>query len=131
MRPNRILSLALIGFLIPLPACSRKTQLPVKGSTAYNDAVSSFYVGLAALQVGHDIYDEEKLEALTRLVPGEPAGWANWGVLALRQRDYENAAQRLQKARDLSPNNAQIYYLLGPLESGRGNSGEAIANLRK
>ncbi len=131
MRPNRILSLALIGFLIPLPACSRKTQLPVKGSTAYNDAVSSFYVGLAALQVGHDIYAEEKLEALTRLVPGEPAGWANWGVLALRQRDYENAAQRLQKARDLSPNNDQIYYLLGLLESGRGNSGEAIANLRK
>ena len=64
-------------------------------------------------------------------MPGEPAGWANWGILALRQRNYDAAAQRLQSARDLAPNNDHIYELLGILESQRGNSAQAIADLRK
>src|SRR5262249_42892907 len=104
---------------------------PAKGSEAYDKTVSSFYVGLAALQVGHDIYAEQKLSELTRDVPAEPASWVNWGVLALRQRNYDQAAQRLQKARDLAPDNDQIHYLLGLLESNRGNIAEAIAELRK
>ena len=37
----------------------------------------------------------------------------------------------LQRARDLAPENDQIYYLLGLLESSRGKSAEAIAALRK
>ena len=64
-------------------------------------------------------------------MPGEPAGWANWGVLALRQRNYDMAAQRLERARDLAPQNDQIYDLLGILEGQRGHSAEAIADLRK
>lgn len=93
--------------------------------------VSTFYVGLAALQVGHDVYAEDKLSQMTKLAAGEPAGWANWGVLALRQRNYDQAAQRLERARDLSPQNDQIYYLLGLLESSRGHFPEAIGNYRK
>ncbi len=131
MRLHYILGLALIGYLIVLPACSSKARLPVKGTTAYNDAVSAFYVGLAALQVGHDIYAEDKLAELTRLAPAEPAGWANWGVLALRQRNYDDAAQRLQRARDLAPKNDQIDYLLGLLESERGNTSQGLADLRQ
>ena len=68
---------------------------------------------------------------MTRLAPGEPAGWANWGILALRQRNYDAAAQRLERARDLAPKNDQIYELLGILESQRGNATQAIADLRK
>ena len=93
--------------------------------------VSAFYVGLAALQVGDDVHADSRLSEVTRLVPGEPAGWANWGILALRQRNYEAAGQRLQSARDLAPNNDHIYGLLGILESQRGNSAQAIADLRK
>ena len=93
--------------------------------------VSAFYVGLAALQVGDDVHAESKLSEVTRLAPGEPAGWANWGILALRQRNYDAAAQRLERARDLAPRNDQIYELLGILESQRGNSTQAIADLRK
>ena len=65
------------------------------------------------------------------MVPGEPAGWANWGILALRQRNYDLAAQRLGRARDLAPQNDRIYDLLGILESQRGQSAQAIADLRK
>jgi len=131
MRVRSIFGIILIGYLIVFSACRSTPKLPQKGSKAYDDAVSSFYIGLAALQVGHDIYAEDKLAELTRLVPDEPAGWANWGVLALRQRNYEVAAQRLQRARNLSPRNDEIYYLLGILESNRGNTNEAITNLRQ
>ena len=124
-------SLALIGYLLMSSGCTSKAKLPEKGSKVYDDAVSSFYIGLAALQVGHDIYAEDKLSQLTRLVPDEPVGWANWGVLALRQRNYDQAAQRLQRARELASKNDQIYYLMGILESNRGNSSAAIADLRE
>ena len=68
---------------------------------------------------------------MTQLAPGEPAGWANWGVLAFRQRNFDVAAQRYERARDLASKNDQIYYLLGILQSTRGNSKEAIADWRK
>src|SRR5208282_741511 len=71
------------------------------------------------------------LSEFTTLVPGEPAGWANWGVLALRQRKLDVAAQRLERARNLAPDNDQIYQLLGYMESSRGNSAAAIADWRK
>jgi Tfp pilus assembly protein PilF len=111
--------------------CHSKANLPERGSKAYADVVSAFYVGLAALQVGDDVHAESKLSEVTQLVPAEPAGWANWGVLALRQRNYDLAAQRLERARDLAPQNDQIYDLLGILEADRGHSAEAIADLRK
>jgi tetratricopeptide (TPR) repeat protein len=114
-----------------LSACHSAPRLPEKGSQAYADVVSAFYIGLAALQVGDDVHAESKLSELTQLAPTEPAGWANWGVLALRQRNYDLAAQRLERARDLAPQNDHIYDLLGLLESDRGHSAEAIADLRK
>ncbi|MFZ0322381.1 MAG: FG-GAP-like repeat-containing protein [Candidatus Sulfotelmatobacter sp.] len=114
-----------------LSGCHSSSQLPTKGSKAYADVVSAFYVGLAALQVGDDVHAESKLSEVTQLVPDEPAGWANWGVLALRQRNYDVAAQRFERARALAPQNDQIYDLMGILEGDRGHSPEAIADLRK
>ncbi|HYN23466.1 MAG TPA: FG-GAP-like repeat-containing protein [Pyrinomonadaceae bacterium] len=86
---------------------------------------------MAALQVGDDVRADSKLMRLTQLVPDEPAGWANWGLLALRQRNFDAAAERLERARSLAPDNDQIYYLIGLLESDRGRSAEAIAALRR
>ena len=129
---RRMAALLLLGsILFVLPSCNSRAKLPAKGTKAYAEVVSAFYVGLAALQVGDDVHAESKLSEVTRLVPAEPAGWGNWGVLALRQRNYDSAAQRLEKARDLAPQNDQIYFLLGILESDRGNSAQAIADLRK
>src|SRR5580704_10900148 len=116
---------------IVLYACGSGTKLPQKTSKEYAEAVSAFYIGLGALQVGDDVHAENKLSELTTLVPGEPAGWANWGVLALRQRKLDVAAQRIERARGLAPDNDQIYQLLGLLESSRGNSANAIADWRK
>src|SRR5271169_46314 len=116
---------------VSLYACGSGAKLPQKSSKEYAEAVSAFYIGLGALQVGDDVHAESELSELTTLVPGEPAGWANWGVLALRQRKLDVAAQRIERARGLAPDNDQIYQLLGHLESNRGNSANAIADWRK
>jgi tetratricopeptide (TPR) repeat protein len=129
---QKTLLLSLLGAVIlTLAGCHSRAKLPDKASPAYKQVVSAFYVGLAALQVGDDVHAESKLSEVTQLVPAEPAGWANWGILALRQRNYDVAAQRLERARDLAPQNDHIYDLLGILESQRGNSTQAIADLRK
>jgi tetratricopeptide (TPR) repeat protein len=109
--------------------CRHGDRLPDPSSKLYADYVSSFYVGLAALQVGDDVRAESYLSQATQLVPGEPAAWANWGELALRQQNFDPAFQRLSRARDLDPNDDRMDYLLGILESKRGNSSAAITDL--
>ena len=102
--------------------CRSTNRLPSVGSKAYEEYVSTFYVGLAGLQVGDDVRADAKLQQATELVPGEPAGWVDWGVLALRQRNFDAAAERLGRAQALEPHDDRIEYLLGLLEGGRGNA---------
>jgi tetratricopeptide (TPR) repeat protein len=128
---HKTAAVLLVAFLLLSTACRPNAKLPPKSSPQYNEVVKAFYVGLAALQVGDDVRADAKLAELTQLVPAEPAGWANWGLLALRQRNFDVAAERLEHARSLAPENDQIYYLLGLLESSQGRPAEAITALRK
>jgi tetratricopeptide (TPR) repeat protein len=121
----------LLALLFAISACRQTATLPTKSSPEYNELVRTFYIGLAALEVGHDVQADAKLAQFTQLAAAEPAGWANWGLLALRQRNYDVAAERLHKARDLAADNGDIHYLLGLLESSRGNTPVAIEELRK
>ncbi len=105
--------------------------LPSPSSAEYHEFISSFYVGLAALQVGDDVRAETSLGRATQLAPGEPAAWADWGILALRQRTFDLAAERFDRAHKLAPNNDHIDYLMGILGSDRGDPTSAIANLRE
>jgi tetratricopeptide (TPR) repeat protein len=130
-RRHSLAIIFLFAVLLTIGACRPSTSLPDKSSPQYNELVRTFYIGLAALQVGHDVQADAKLAQFTQLAATEPAGWANWGLLALRQRNYETAAERLTRARDLAPENSDIHYLLGLLESSRGNTTEAINALRK
>jgi Flp pilus assembly protein TadD len=121
--------------LLPVLVCTlggcHSSGLPRPATAGYLDEVTAFYVGLAALQVGDDVRADRTLERATQLAEGEPASWANWGVLALRQGNFDAAAQRLNRAQKLLPQNDQIHYLLGVLESKRGNPSQAIVELRK
>jgi Tfp pilus assembly protein PilF len=126
-----VVVLCVCAITASLGGCGAGGKLPDKSSTEYAEVVSAFYTGLAALQVGDDVTAENKLVQVTQLAPGEPAGWANWGVLAFRQRNFDVAAQRYDRARNLASKNDQIYYLLGILQSTRGNSKQAIADWRK
>src|SRR5579864_4112557 len=131
---NSILRLWPVVFFLlagTFTGCNWGSSVPAKGSQEYIKFVDTFYVGLAALQVGDDARAASTLPELVKEAPGEPAAWANWGVLLLRQRNYDDAAQRLQHAHDLAPSNDQIEYLQGLLESERGNSAAAIEHFRK
>jgi Flp pilus assembly protein TadD len=128
---NRIVHILLLTAALVITGCRPSSSLPVRGTREYNELVRTFYIGLAALQVGHDVQADAKLAQFTQLAATEPAGWANWGLLALRQRNFDTASQRLERARTLAPDNTDIQYLLGLLESSRGKSAEAIAALRK
>ena len=125
---TRILILLVV---VLATACRTTSTLPARSSPEYNEIVRTFYIGLAALQVGHDVQADAKLAQFTQLAPAEPAGWANWGLLALRQQNFDTAAERLERARSLADDNSDIYYLVGLLESGRGKSAESITALRK
>ncbi len=121
----------MAGALALLLSGCHSSGLPKPATKAYLEEVTAFYVGLAALQVGDDVRADSTLERATLLAEGEPAGWSNWGVLALRQGNFDAAAQRLGRAQKLAPQNDQIHYLLGVLESKRGNPSQAIVELRK
>ncbi|HEX5234620.1 MAG TPA: FG-GAP-like repeat-containing protein [Silvibacterium sp.] len=111
--------------------CHSRSGLPDPASKTYAELVSDFYVGLSALQVGDDVGAQSSLAQAAQLAPGEPASWANWGILALRQRNFDPAAERLNRAAQLAPKNGQMYYLLGLLGSARGDSQYAVTNFRK
>ncbi|HKG22225.1 MAG TPA: FG-GAP-like repeat-containing protein [Blastocatellia bacterium] len=128
-RHHVIASILFIAFAFS--ACRRGEELPGKASDEYRQAVSAFYVGLAAMATGEDNRAEESLKKVTRLAPGEPAAWADLGLLALRQKEPGQAAERLEKARALAPDNSDVEILLGLLESNRGNLAAAIDHLRR
>src|SRR5215216_2759634 len=107
MMPKIPVAMGLL-LLALLAGCRPTAKLPSKASPEYNELVRTFYIGLAALEVGHDVQADAKLAQFTQLAAAEPAGWANWGLLALRQRNYDSAAERLQRARDLAPENSDI-----------------------
>ncbi|MCI0336840.1 MAG: FG-GAP-like repeat-containing protein [Acidobacteria bacterium] len=124
-------SLLLFTLAINFSSCNRTGKLPSPSSNEYREAVSAFYIGLGALQATDDIRAKGKLTQFTQLAPGEPAGWANLGVLALRQQEFDAAYENLEKARAIVPDNSRIESMLGLVESKRGKFAEAIAHLRK
>ncbi|HEU4768917.1 MAG TPA: tetratricopeptide repeat protein, partial [Pyrinomonadaceae bacterium] len=131
IRRRRIVYILLLVTLLTLGGCRPENRLPARSTPEYNELVRTFYIGLAALQVGHDVQADGKLAQFTRLAPSEPAGWANWGLLAWRQKNFDPAAERLERARSLASENDNIQYLIGLLESSRGRTTEAVAALRK
>jgi Tfp pilus assembly protein PilF len=127
----QITQILILSVALSLGACRPSATLPTRSSPEYNEIVRTFYIGLAALQVGHDVQAESSLARFTQIAAAEPAGWANWGVLALRQRNFDTAAERFERARSLAADNSDIYYLVGLLESSRGKTAESITALRK
>ena len=124
------LALALVLF-IAVSSCQRGPNVPVPNSPEYLAAIRAFYVGLSALQVGDDVRAETRLKEATELAPGEPAAWANLGLLYLRHTEFDKAAENFQKAEALAPDSAHIKVLLALLESNRGNYAQAISHLRR
>src|SRR5690606_33840386 len=62
--------------------------------------------------------------------PAEPAGWANLGLLLLRQQQIDEAITHVTRASELAPRHAAIQRLLALAETQKGNAGAAIRHWR-
>jgi tetratricopeptide (TPR) repeat protein len=110
---------------------SCQNELPTKNTKSYKEAISAFYVGLAATQVGNDQRAALEMNRAAELASAEPAIWNNLGVLQLRQKNPEQALQSLRTARDLAPDKEEIYFNLAILARQNGDSAALFENLNK
>lgn len=123
-----LLLVITLSFL--LYSCSPGEETPVEKTEEYEQAVSDFYVSLGASQTDEARFAFNKMNEVARAFPEEAAAWANLGVYAMRQGNFDLAAERIAQAADLRPENADILYLAGLIESRRGNTSQSIAYLR-
>jgi tetratricopeptide (TPR) repeat protein len=104
--------------------------LPAPGSPQYEQYTEAFESGTAALDADMYPVAAENLTQAIDLIPEEPAGWANRGLLYLRSKRIDDAAKDLNKAHQLAPDSPQIDTLLGLLAEQQGNFDEAVSHLR-
>src|SRR5262245_66564314 len=83
-------------------------------------------VGLAALEEGQFADARKRFEAVRRLAPREPLGWANGAVAAMRAKDLAEARRLLAEAARLAPRDARVAALQGVLEEQSGNFPAAV-----
>jgi Tfp pilus assembly protein PilF len=105
--------------------------LPGPETAKYRSYQRFFQVGLAALEAGREDLARENLDQAVELIPAEPAGWANRGLLSLRKNNLGAAARDLERARQLAPDSSAVQALLGILAEKQGKLPEAVAHLRK
>ncbi len=129
-RGFRYASVILFASLL-MSGCSKKTKQNLTESQNYKKAVSDFYIGLAAEQTDNALFAYNKMFEVTKLYPDEPAVWANLGVFAMRQGNYDLAQKRLSTALKLAPKNGKIQYLMGLLKSQQGQIEEAATDMRE
>lgn len=129
VRPLPLLVVCAVLFaLIPGAGCRRAPRV---SDTTYRQAVTAFYVSLAAMQTSQDLHARKELDRFVQLVPDEPAGWANLGLLLLRQQQFAEAIERLGRAAELAPRDAAIERLRALAESRNGNVQQSIAHWRR
>ena len=109
----------------------RRQSLPSPGSETYELTTRAFYHGLAALEVGLLDDARQQFTSATMLVPREPASWANLGLTQMRLGELDAAAEPIQRALSLAPDNSDLVLLAARMETARGRLDEGIAGLRR
>jgi tetratricopeptide (TPR) repeat protein len=115
-------------FLLKKPA---PPALPGPDSPAYQEYAQLFQVGVAALDVDRFDIANAKLSKALETIPGEPAAWADRGLLHLRNNELPEARADLGRAHELAPDSAEVEALLGRLAEKEGKPDEAVAHFRK
>lgn len=137
---NRFLSVPPAGtppllifflFILLIPAgCSRSGEVD-PGSERYRQAVSDFYISLAAAQTDEAFFAFEKMNQVAEAFPEEAAAWANLGLFAMRQGAFEQAEEHFTRALRLAPDHPDLLHLAGLLQSRWGRTGPAIDYFRR
>src|SRR6185503_6006692 len=115
---------AVLAAALLASSCSSCRRPPEVSDATYREAVTAFHTAIAALQTSQEVLAREKLDRVVAIVPQEPAGWANLGLLLLRQQENGPAKEKLTKAAELAPTSAPIERLLAIAESRAGNPAE-------
>jgi len=123
-------TLLLLLVAIAAAAC-QSDHVPRPNTEEHTQAVTSFYTGVSALQVGENYRAEQQIKTTAKLAPGEPAVWANRGLIAVQKGDLETAASHVERARSLAPESSRIQLLSGLLERERGRYEAALSRLRR
>jgi Tfp pilus assembly protein PilF len=126
MPTGRLITTSLL--IVAVAGCSGGRA---PSAEVYREAVTAFYVGVSAMQTTQEVLARQKLDRVIALVPEEPAGWADRGLLLLRQRDLDQGTQDLARAASLAPDSADIQKLQALAESQRGNLAEATRHWRR
>lgn len=88
-------------------------------------------VGLAALEEGQLAEAQKRFEAVRRLAPQDPLGWADGAVAAMRAKDLSGARSLLTEAARLAPRDARVAALQGVLEEQAENVPAAVQAYEK
>src|SRR5437867_6520694 len=99
-------SLLIVAIGAACSSCSSGRK-PEISPQVYLEAVTAFYTGLSAMQTTQEVLAREQFDRVVALVPQEPAGWADLGLLLLRQQDLDQGAQDLARAAALAPESAE------------------------
>ncbi len=83
-------------------------------------------VGLAALEEGNLAEAARRFEAVRRLAPADPLGWADGGVAALRAGDVAAAQKLLTEALRLAPGDPRILALEAARRETAGDLAGAV-----
>ena len=83
-------------------------------------------VGLAALEEGNLPEAEKRFAVVRRLAPGDPLGWADGAVVAMRAKEPDAAARLLSEALRVAPSNARVAALEGTRRELAGDTPGAI-----
>ncbi len=120
------------GLLISGGSCEKKADpLPDVKSKEYGQAVRAFYVGVAALEAGSNDRALTELTAASKIARGEPAIWANIGILDMRSDRLPDAEKHFETARSLAQNDGRIHFLIGLLHSRLNKPTEAGVSFHK
>lgn len=104
---------------------------PTPGAADYAKVVNDFFSGTVALEATNPEAEARLLRA-AKAAPGEPAIWANLGVLKLRSQKFEEAAELTTRALALAGGkNDRMLYNLAIIEEKRSNATRAMELLRQ
>ncbi len=102
-------------------SCSSCRRTPAVPPEVQREATVAFFTALAAIDTSQEVLAREKLDRVVAIVPQEPAGWANLGLLLLRQQEIDAARERFSQAAALAPDEPAIVRLQALAESRDGD----------
>jgi tetratricopeptide (TPR) repeat protein len=120
---------AIVGWARPAAASGSflQSSAPTKDAGADLDAQTWFQTGQAAMQAGDLRNARAAFRHVLALDPKAAAAYVNLGVIAMRQKEWEEALRNLRTAEKLAPKMSGVRLNIGLVEYRQENYAAAIA----